>query len=308
MELELHQLELRYEALRKRSPAKEARLLASLAEVGQQVPVVVVPIAGDGGRNVLVDGYKRVRALRRLRRDTALAVVWSLGEAEALLLERLMRSAEGNGPLEEAWLLVELRDRFGMSAEELARRFGKSASWVSRRLSLVTELPPEIQAQVRRGEIVAHAAMKHLVPLARANREAAVRLAAALGSVRPTSRQVATLHAAWLGGSEATRARLLEDPGLFLRARGALSCCGDSAERGPAAVLLADLGALTGVARRALRHLREGLARRLAPPERDEVRQALAEAQAEARALFTRGEREVGDAGPDHALGDPAAA
>jgi ParB/RepB/Spo0J family partition protein len=163
MELEFQQLDLRYEALRKRSPAKETRLLASLAELGQQLPVVVVPSA-DAGRHVLVDGYKRVRALQRLRRDTVAAVVWSLGEAEALLLERLMRSADGNGPLEEGWLLAELRDRFGMSAEELARRFDKSASWVSRRLSLVTELPQEIQAQVRRGEIVAHAAMKHLVP------------------------------------------------------------------------------------------------------------------------------------------------
>jgi ParB-like chromosome segregation protein Spo0J len=220
-----------------------------------------------------------------------------------------MRSADGNGPLEEGWLLAELRDRFGMSAEELARRFDKSASWVSRRLSLVTELPQEIQAQVRRGEIVAHAAMKHLVPLARANREAAVRLAAALAPERPTSRQVAALYAAWLGGSEATRARVVEDPRLFLRARDALARRPDPAEQGPLAVLLADLGALTGVARRALRHLRcEGLARQLAPPEREEVRRGLAQAQADVEALFTRGEKEVGDAGPGHPLGDPAAA
>jgi hypothetical protein len=33
-----------------------------------------------------VDGYKRVRVLRRLGRDTVRALVWDLGEAEALLL------------------------------------------------------------------------------------------------------------------------------------------------------------------------------------------------------------------------------
>jgi hypothetical protein len=99
VDVEFHQLDLRYEALRKRSPRREARLLASLAEGGQQVPVVVV--AGDGGRQVLVDGYKRVRALVRLRRDTVRAVAWDLAEAEALLLERLMRNADGNGALEE---------------------------------------------------------------------------------------------------------------------------------------------------------------------------------------------------------------
>jgi ParB/RepB/Spo0J family partition protein len=306
MELEFHRLDLRYESLRKRSPSREARLLASLAEAGQQVPVVVVA-GGEGGRLVLVDGYKRVRALVRLRRDVVRAVAWDLAEADALLLERLMRSADGNGALEEGWLLGELRDRFGMTVEELARRFDKSASWVSRRLALVMDLPDEIQEQVRRGEIVAHAAMKHLVPLARANREQAVRMSAALAPHRPTSRQVAALYAAWLGGSAETREALVRDPGLFLRARAAASRPPDAAEQGPAAVLLSDLGALGGVARRALRHLRDGLARRLVPHERDEVRRAAVQARSETDQLFTRCEKEVGDARPDDAIRDPAA-
>lgn len=295
VDLEFQQLDLRYEALRKRSPRREARLLASLAEAGQQVPVVVV--AGDGIRHVLVDGYKRVRALVRLRRDTVRAVVWDLAEAEALLLERLMRSADGNGALEEGWLLAELRDRFGMTAEELGRRFDKSESWVSRRLALVVDLPPEIQEQVRRGEIVAHAAMKHLVPLARANREEAIRLATAIGPHRPTSRQVGALYAAYMGGSDATRAALIADPLLFLRAQEAARRRPDAAEQGAAAVLLGDLGALGGIARRGLRHLRDGLARQLAPPERDEVRRCLAQAKADALHLVARCEKEIGDAG-----------
>ena len=71
-----------------------------LAEAGQQVPVVVVT-AGESNRHVLVDGFKRVRALQRLGRDTVRAMVWDLSEAEALLLERLMRSGDGAGALEE---------------------------------------------------------------------------------------------------------------------------------------------------------------------------------------------------------------
>jgi hypothetical protein len=42
MELEFHQLDLRYERLRMRQPAREQRLLASLADAGQQIPIVVV--------------------------------------------------------------------------------------------------------------------------------------------------------------------------------------------------------------------------------------------------------------------------
>ena len=72
MDVELHQLELRYAALRRQSAARERALLASLAEAGQQTPVVVLGTGGEAGRWVLLDGYKRVRALRRLGRDTVL--------------------------------------------------------------------------------------------------------------------------------------------------------------------------------------------------------------------------------------------
>jgi uncharacterized ParB-like nuclease family protein len=85
MQVELHQLEMRYERLRKRAPRTERALLTSLAEIGQQTPVVVV---GDAERFVLIDGYKRVRALRRLARDVVLATRWELEEVEALLRER----------------------------------------------------------------------------------------------------------------------------------------------------------------------------------------------------------------------------
>ena len=48
MELEFHQLELRYERLKVIRPEPERRLLASLVEVGQQVPIVVVKGVGEG--------------------------------------------------------------------------------------------------------------------------------------------------------------------------------------------------------------------------------------------------------------------
>ena len=56
MELEFHQLDLRYERLRVVRPAREKRLLASLAEAGQQVPILVVTDATPS-RYVVIDGY-----------------------------------------------------------------------------------------------------------------------------------------------------------------------------------------------------------------------------------------------------------
>jgi len=49
VELEFHQLELRYERLRVQQPARERRLLASLADAGQQMPIVVVTAGVCGG-------------------------------------------------------------------------------------------------------------------------------------------------------------------------------------------------------------------------------------------------------------------
>ena len=305
-ELELHELDLRYERLRTRSPEREKRLLASLAQHGQLAPVLVV--ASADGRWVLVDGYKRVRCLRRLRQDVLQATHWELDEPDALVLERLMRRTEGDGPLEQGWLLRELRDRFGLSQAELARRFDRTESWVSRRLSLVGELPEEVQEQVRQGALAPYAAMKFLVPLARANRAGCVALCAAVAPLRPSTRDVGALCAAFAAASEQTRALLLADPGLFLRARAeaARAARKKDDEKGPAELLLGDLGLLGGVARRVLRRLRGGAARQLLPTEREEVWRCARQARADAVELFTRCDKELVDAGPVHADRDPA--
>ena len=115
--LELHQVTLRYERLRKRSPREERALLGSLSEIGQQLPVVVIE---ETPTFILIDGYKRVRAMRRLARDTVRATCWQMAEAEALLLERSLRRGSEDA-LDQAWLLAELQERYQWSLEELAR-------------------------------------------------------------------------------------------------------------------------------------------------------------------------------------------
>src|SRR5437660_12390820 len=86
MQLEFHQLDRRWERLRVREPHRQRRLLASLADSGQQTPIVVVAAGPD--RYLVIDGHKRVAALEQLGRDTVEATVWAMGGAEALLLSR----------------------------------------------------------------------------------------------------------------------------------------------------------------------------------------------------------------------------
>ena len=248
MQLEFHQLDRRWEHLRVRHPARQRRLLASLAESGQQTPIVVVALADQPDRYLVIDGYKRIAALQQLGRDMVEAVVWPMREAKALVLERSLRFSAQETALEQGWLLVELEQRFGYGLEELARRFDRSVSWVSRRLALVELLPDSIQQQVREGRIAAHLAMKFLVPVARVRLQDCEPMAAAFAKHRCDTRQAGQLYAAWRDGSQVVRKRILEEPELFLKAQRQVEPAAPSAQ---AAALMRDLEMVVAIVNRA---------------------------------------------------------
>jgi ParB/RepB/Spo0J family partition protein len=252
MQLEFHQLERRWEHLRVRHAARQRRLLASLAEVGQQTPIVVVAVEGQADRYVVIDGYKRIAALEQLGRDTVEAVVWPMSEAAAVLLDRSLRLCEHETALEVGWLLQELEQRFGYGLEELARRFDRSVSWVSRRLALVEVLPEAIQQQVREGKIPAQVALKFLVPVARQNLEACQRMAAIFAQHHCDTREAGQLYGAWRKGSPAVRQRILDDPELFFKAQRQAQ---EKVPAGTGSELLRDLEMAVAIVTRAQRRL-----------------------------------------------------
>jgi hypothetical protein len=65
--------------------------------------------------------------------------------------------------------------------------------------------------------------MKSLLPLARANRAQCETLCERLGSTRLSTRQLASLYAAWRAGSAEQRERITQAPLLFLEAKRAAS-------------------------------------------------------------------------------------
>jgi ParB family chromosome partitioning protein len=257
LDLEIRLLDLRYADLRMRDRDRESRLAAEIARDDQRSPVLVVESAG---RPVLIDGFARVHALRKLGRDTVRAVTLSMGEAEALVLRHRLAAAGTATALEEGWLLRELADTHGKSQQELATELHRSPSWVSRRLALVNVLPDTVQDAVRKGRVSSHAAEKHLVVLARANRRHCERLVEQLGTHRLTVREAQRLVVAWKAGDATTRERIVEQPLLFLKTELAL---GDDVDRGDVS-LLDDLEAVAGSCRRARKHVRGGAVGQLA--------------------------------------------
>lgn len=238
MQLEFHQLDRRLENLRVRHPARQRRLLASLADNGQQTPIVV--IEQTPGRYLVIDGHKRLAALQQLGRDTVDAVVWQMSEAEALVLERSLRTSPPETALEQGWLLAEMESRLGCSIEELARRFDRSTTWVARRLALVEQLPEVVQQQVRQGQISAQIAMRFLVPVARVDAGHCRRMAQALASHPWTMREAGQLYHAWRKASGVVRERILAEPKLYLQAEP------------PPTTLEKELAQITAIAQRAL--------------------------------------------------------
>lgn len=251
VELEICQLDLKHAALRIADPQSVARLALALEAHGQGAPVVVVE-PQSGSRPVVIDGFVRIGALRRLRVDTVWALMLPLGEQEALTW--CYRQQQGRRPtaLEEGWLVAQLHLVLEQSLALVAAGLERSTSWASRRLGLVRELPEFIQEQVRRGAVSPYAAMRTLLPLARTNAEAATRLARVSRDERLTTRELERLCAAWRAADGAQREQLLAKPRLYLRVS---EHVGRHTTELAAPALVRDFDLLTSIARRARRTL-----------------------------------------------------
>lgn len=218
-EVGLDVLDLKYERLSARRPGVEKRLLASLSESGQQSPVIVVE-GSEAGRYVVVDGHKRVRALKRLKSDVARVVVWEMDEARALATAYQLGQGRRDA-FEEGWLVVELHRVGGWSLGDVGVRLGRSKSWASRRLGLVEALPDWVASEVASGRIGAHAAATYLVPLTRGNGELGRALAEKVRGLGLTNRQLGELYSSYRSAGAETRRKIVEDPALFLRVKAA---------------------------------------------------------------------------------------
>lgn len=220
-EMELRLLALDFAHLRARDMKAEAELLTSIGVAGQQHPVLIV--VRDDGQRVVIDGYRRVRALQRLGRDTVVVLVIGASEADALAYCHRLATGRRRSALEEGWLVRELCESIGRTLAHVGTSLGRSTSWVSRRLGFATALPPEIEAAVRDGLVSPHGAMRSLLPLARANKGHAQQIVSALGHERPTTRQLDALWLAYRAGDAEQRARIAEQPLLLLRAKESLA-------------------------------------------------------------------------------------
>jgi ParB-like chromosome segregation protein Spo0J len=215
LEADLHRLDLRFAALRIRQPRLVDRLSRSIEQNGQLVPLVVV---AERDRWVLIDGYLRIEALRRLARDTVRVELWDCPLAQALLIILVRVQGRTWEAIEEGAVIRELTTRFELPQREVARQTGRDVSWVNRRLSLVQALPEALLTAICRGELSTWAASRVLAPLARANNDHAQTLLSALQHDPLSTRELNTWYQHYQRANQQSRQRMLAQPRLFCQA------------------------------------------------------------------------------------------
>ena len=155
-QVELSELDMRYESLRMQNLKQEAALLVSISRVGLRDAVCGVDMEGV---RVLLDGFKRCRCARKL----GIGVVGyrSLGTDAGAAIAQLLavNRRQGFSVLEEAAFVDELRVLKGLSVAEIALELSRSKGWVSMRTGLIGQMSSLVRAAVFGGRFPAYAYM-----------------------------------------------------------------------------------------------------------------------------------------------------
>ncbi len=215
-EIEIAHLKLRYAHTRIYRPERISSLASSIERFGQIIPVIALREGMDS--LVLIDGYLRVEAVQRCRRDTAVAEIWECKEEEALV-EVLARAHSRKWDLiEEAALLRELHDQYHLSQSRIASLLGRKQGWVSGRMALYNALPEDALELIRKGAISTWAATRVIAPIARAMPEHGKVLCENLSQTDLSTRDLALWFRHYQKANRKQRENLVREPLLFLKA------------------------------------------------------------------------------------------
>lgn len=172
-DIELSQLDLRYQGHRLHQPRLEEQLLSSIAQVGIQEPLQGVRSESVA---ILLNGFKRCRCARKLHIHTAPFASWGTDEVTGIL--QLLRGSRDHALhlLEQARFVDELKTERGMSVADIAQQLSRSKAWVSLRLGLVAQLSTVVRDALFAGAFPVYSFLYSLRPFRRLNPSADIDL------------------------------------------------------------------------------------------------------------------------------------
>lgn len=210
VDLELADLDLRYQSYRLRQPRREEALLSAIAREGIREPLVGVT---RDTTPILLDGFKRCRCARTLHLHVVPFASWGGDEVAGIL--KLLRADRQHALtlLEQARFVDELHTERGLPPADIAQQLGRSLAWVTVRLGLLRELSPVVRDALFAGAFPVYAYLYTLRPFRRLKSVTAADLDQFVGALRghPLSvRQIDGLAHGFFRGPPSFRQELLQ--------------------------------------------------------------------------------------------------
>jgi len=273
-------LDLSLGRLRQLPEPEVSRMVASLRSKGQLSPLAV---AEHEGRLMLVDGFVRHLAARRLGLETVLVEVVQLSVVQMKAQVYLRNRERGLLLIEECRLVRELVEVDRQSQAEVGGLLERHKSWVCRRLSLSRQVSPHLLEDVALG-LLGEGSLRKLAQLPARNQEElwAVAQRDGLGS-----RDTGELAELWQRAPDPeSRGFLLAQPREALeRARSKPKPPVDPRLGAAGQELVAGLVSLRRLCLRLLRRLQDGLGQ-LPPEGVAQIVRARAQAEEDSRQLL----------------------
>lgn len=209
-EIELSQLDLRYEGFRMKNPGLEERLLSSIAHRGIEEPLEGVDV---GSVKVLLNGFKRHRCALKLRIQQASFI--SMGGDEAVGIMSLLRLSNNRALslLEQSRFVCELKTVQMMSVAQIASDLSRSKAWVSMRLGLMSEMSDVVRQHLFSGAFPVYSYMYTLRPFMRMNgvkRQEIDQFVEAVSGKKLSTREMEQLAHGYFRGPESFRLEILK--------------------------------------------------------------------------------------------------
>ncbi len=159
-EVEITQIDRRFEEFRLENKIDEQKLLNSILECGIRDALLCVV---DSKENIiLLDGFKRLRCSIELNIRTVPTLSLGSDEVDGILQFIRLSNDRGLNILEQSALVDHLNSNHGMCVTQIAHYLERSPAWVSVRLGMIQEMTVIVRKAVFSGQFPVRAYMYNL--------------------------------------------------------------------------------------------------------------------------------------------------
>jgi ParB/RepB/Spo0J family partition protein len=212
MEVEITSIDMRFEHTRFKDAASERKLAASIMERDILEPLQVI-VNEPEHRYILLDGFKRYRCAKKLEKGIVPVEQISDDIVTGILVLLRRNNSRGLTTMEQAALIDELHNRYGLRVQEIAMRLEHSCAWVSVRLNMINEMSDLIRQKIMDGALPARAYMYGIRSFTRVKRVSGERVddfVKAVSGKGLSTRELFFLARAYFTGGTAIERVILE--------------------------------------------------------------------------------------------------